>query len=129
MGIDGQAWPDHRAIMRKVATTPIGDTIALSVWRPNHSEEATLQVQPWPHMMAPRSREPRQKPARLCRPAAFGATDHTMRQPGPQRDASLQAVIGPLNAFGMAFHATGKAGDFVNGRAVRRSHSGRPAIC
>jgi serine protease Do len=55
MGIDGRALPDNRAILRKITTTPIGKTIALSVWRQNHSEEATLQVKSWPHMMALRS--------------------------------------------------------------------------
>jgi membrane-associated protease RseP (regulator of RpoE activity) len=48
--------PDNRAILRKIITTPTGDTITLSVWRQDHSSEATLKVQPWPHMMALRSK-------------------------------------------------------------------------
>ena len=54
--VNGQALPDNRAILRKIITTPIGDTITLSVWRQGHSSEATLQVKPWPHIMALRSK-------------------------------------------------------------------------
>jgi serine protease Do len=54
MGVNGQALPDNRAILRKIVTSN-GDTITLSVWRQDHSTEATLKVRPWPHMMALRS--------------------------------------------------------------------------
>ena len=54
MGVDGQALPDNRAILRKIVTSN-GDVITLSVWRQDHSMEATLKVRPWPHMMALRS--------------------------------------------------------------------------
>jgi S1-C subfamily serine protease len=55
MGLNGHALPDARAILRKVVSIPNGDAITLSVWRQDHSSEATLQVQPWPHMKALRS--------------------------------------------------------------------------
>ena len=55
MGVNGHALPDNRAILRKIVTTPIGNTITLSVWRQNHSSETALQVQRWPHIMALRS--------------------------------------------------------------------------
>ena len=55
MAVNGHASPDAREILRKIVATPNGDTITLSVWKRDHASEATLQVQPWPHMKALRS--------------------------------------------------------------------------
>ena len=56
MGLNGQSLPDARAILRDIIPLPNGDKITLSVWRQDQSMEATLQVKPWPHIMALRSK-------------------------------------------------------------------------
>jgi serine protease Do len=52
---DGEPMSDARAILRAVLMKPLGEPIALSVWRQGQMIQATVRGQPWPQMMAHRS--------------------------------------------------------------------------
>jgi serine protease Do len=45
---------DARALMRHIATAPIGSTVRLLVWRGGHESSIPVTVQAWPHLMEPR---------------------------------------------------------------------------
>jgi serine protease Do len=54
-GADGHQLWDSRAVLRAVLVMPLGAPIKLEVWRQDHMTSATVQGQPWPHLMALRS--------------------------------------------------------------------------
>jgi len=48
--LDGQQLNDARAFMRRIAETPIGKTIHLTIWRAREEQEVSVPVAAWPNL-------------------------------------------------------------------------------
>jgi serine protease Do len=49
--VNGDDYPDARAILRHIVILPPGQPITLSAWRDGKTREVTLEGKPWPHLM------------------------------------------------------------------------------
>jgi len=92
LGYGQQTPPNARILMREIATTPVGQSHALTIWQDRRMRRVAVRVQVWPGMGTPAA-----------------ASGRTIARPPPPIPPQLGLLLAPLTPLARTTYETGSA--------------------